>query len=63
MANDDEWLDEVRRWYYGGNPPAADHEPDTNPGSKEQHPIGYEAADTRLLSPDGPPPTPNASKA
>lgn len=63
MANDEEWLDEVRRWYYGGNAPAADHEPDPDQGSKEQHPIGYEAADTSLLSRDGPLPPPNASKA
>jgi len=40
MANDD-WVNDVRRWYFGGTPPAADREADDldDPAA-----IGYEAA-------------------
>ncbi|MBX3620175.1 MAG: hypothetical protein KF891_09360 [Rhizobacter sp.] len=42
MANDADWVEDVRRWYYGGSPPAseAQAEPDSPAGAD----LGYEAA-------------------
>lgn len=56
MANDDDWLEDVRRWYYGGNPPAAEAD-NTAAGHSA---IGYEAAQPAVQArhwPDAPLPT------
>lgn len=44
MANDD-WVEDVRRWYYGGNPPAAEADNESAIASVE---LGYEAAHPAL---------------
>lgn len=54
MTNDD-WVEDVRRWYYGGNPPAA--EADTEAGSPTPAEWGYETAHPSLQArhwPDAP---------
>jgi hypothetical protein len=54
MTNDD-WLEDVRRWYYGGSPPAAEAEPET--GASVPAELGYEAAHPALQArhwPDAP---------
>lgn len=54
MTNDD-WVEDVRRWYYGGNPPAA--EADLEPGAPASSELGYEAAHPSLQArnwPDAP---------
>ncbi|MET0333109.1 MAG: hypothetical protein ABW190_02475 [Rhizobacter sp.] len=55
MANDADWVEDVRRWYYGGNPPAAEAE--VEPGSATPADLGYEAAHPALQArhwPDAP---------
>lgn len=50
MSNDADWVEDVRRWYYGGNPPAAELE-----GAPAE--LGYEAAHPCLQArhwPDAP---------
>lgn len=57
MATDD-WLEDVRRWYYGGSPPVAESESDGTTASAE---LGYEAAHPALQArhwPDAPGPLP-----
>ncbi len=54
MAINDDWLEDVRRWYYGGNPPAAEAEAD---GTAPPADLGYEAAHPALQArhwPDAP---------
>ena len=46
MPND-EWLEDVRRWYYGGNPPAAEAA-DVEAGASTPVELGYEAAHPAL---------------
>jgi hypothetical protein len=54
MANDDEWLEDVRRWYFGGSPPATD---------ADTAAIGYEAAQPAVQARHWPdPPQPLADK-
>jgi len=56
MANDDDWLEDVRRWYYGGSPPATDGEHNAAAGHSA---IGYEAAQPAVQArhwPDAPQP-------
>ena len=53
MSNDEQWLEDVHRWYYGGTPPDAYRE-DHFVGDEA---IGYEAAHPALQSqqwPDAP---------
>ncbi len=55
MANDAQWVDDVRRWYFGGHPPAGELAADGSDGGDELA-IGYEAANPVLqgcLWPDG----------
>ena len=55
MANDAQWVDDVRRWYFGGHPPAGELAADGSDASDELA-IGYEAANPALqgcLWPDG----------
>ena len=47
MANDAQWVDDVRRWYFGGHPPAGELAADGSDGSDELA-IGYEAANPAL---------------
>lgn len=43
MANDSEWVQDVRRWYFGGHPPEGELALDGSEG-REEFAIGYEAA-------------------
>lgn len=45
MANDD-WVEDVRRWYYGGNPPATEAESETGVSNTAE--LGYETAHPSL---------------
>lgn len=45
MANDD-WVEDVRRWYFGGNPPATEPEGDVSASSTAE--LGYETAHPSL---------------
>ena len=45
MANDEEWVEDIRRWYYGGNPPAGDNASEAGAAPSE---LGYEAAHPAL---------------
>lgn len=52
MGNEEQRLDEVHRWYYGGTPPDAYRE-----DAAAEEAIGYEAAHPALQAmqwPDGP---------
>lgn len=63
MANDADWVEDVRRWYYGGNPPAA--EGDADPGGASAVDLGYEAAHPALQArhwPDAPVPRNDVSR-
>ncbi|MEO6409530.1 MAG: hypothetical protein ABIO45_12360 [Burkholderiaceae bacterium] len=54
MASEAEWLDDVRRWYFGGTPPETD-DPATESGNDDD--VGYEAAHPALVAhhwPDAP---------
>ncbi|MCR5885223.1 hypothetical protein LRS03_21130 [Rhizobacter sp. J219] len=54
MPNDD-WVEDVRRWYYGGNPPATEADPE--PGAIVPTELGYETAHPSLQArhwPDAP---------
>ena len=54
----DEWVEDVRRWYYGGNAPAADGEASA-PVATDAGELGYEAAHPALQArhwPDAPAP-------
>ncbi len=42
MANDTEWVQEVRRWYFGGHPPEGEFADGSD--RREELAIGYEAA-------------------
>ncbi|HZE92525.1 MAG TPA: hypothetical protein VE029_12570 [Rhizobacter sp.] len=51
MASDSDWVQDVRRWYFGGTPPSGD--PDSVACKTGVEPgidgvIGYEAADPSL---------------
>jgi hypothetical protein len=52
MANEDaEWVDDVRRWYYGGNAPAGDRDLDNaEMRDPAEAVMGYEAAHPTLQS-------------
>ena len=55
MANDTEWVQDVRRWYFGGHPPEGESSSDGAVGTDELA-IGYEAAIPQLHAtswPDG----------
>ena len=57
MADHSSWVDEVRRWYYAGTPPAGAHEPATADDGSDIADLGYEAANPALQSrhwPDAP---------
>lgn len=57
MSNDADWVEDVRRWYYGGNPPEAEAE--VEPGAATPADLGYEAAHPSLQArhwPDAPVP-------
>jgi hypothetical protein len=57
MASNDEWVEDVRRWYFGGTAPAADRDAEGSPGSHDE--MGYEAAQPALQArhwPDAPAP-------
>jgi len=59
MASHDEWVEDVRRWYFGGNAPAADREQDGEANAAESQELGYEAAHPVLQArhwPDAPSP-------
>ncbi len=47
MANDDDWVQDVRRWYFGGHPPQGEFAVD---GSEaiDEHAVGYEVASPDL---------------
>ncbi len=47
MANEQEWIDDVRRWYFGGHPPLGELASDGSQGHDELA-VGYEA-DSRGL--------------
>jgi hypothetical protein len=54
MANDD-WVEDVRRWYFGGNPPATEPESDISASPTAE--LGYETAHPSLQArhwPDAP---------
>lgn len=58
MASNDEWVEDVRRWYFGGNAPAADRDADAQSGDSGE--LGYEAAHPALQArhwPDAPKPS------
>ena len=59
MATDD-WVEDVRRWYYGGTAPAADAQlPADDAGRAGEADVGYEAAHPMLQArhwPDAPKP-------
>lgn len=54
MASEADWLDDVRRWYFGGTPPQTDlADPPGDPATD----LGYEAAHPALVAqhwPDAP---------
>ncbi len=43
MANEQEWVDDVKRWYFGGHPPAGELAPDGSERGDELA-VGYEAS-------------------
>ena len=49
MANDTDWVQDVRRWYFGGHPPEGEVGIDEHDGGGELA-VGYEAAMPRLLT-------------
>ncbi len=54
MASESEWLDDVRRWYFGGTPPETDGTTEIEATGTD---VGYEAAHPSLLArhwPDAP---------
>jgi hypothetical protein len=54
MANDSDWVADVRRWYFSGQGPTAAASPDADPDGIA---LGYEAAHPALQSahwPDAP---------
>lgn len=54
MASETEWLDDVRRWYFGGTPPETDRD-EADPALAPD--VGYEAAHPSLVArhwPDAP---------
>ena len=56
MAND-EWVEDVRRWYYGGTQPAADRDAELSAQGGDTAALGYEAAHPALQArhwPDAP---------
>lgn len=58
MANDD-WVEDVRRWYYGGTQPAADRDTEMSASAGDATELGYEAAHPTLQAhhwPDAPSP-------
>ena len=58
MASNDDWVEDVRRWYFGGNAPAADRDAEAE-GGADPHELGYEAAHPALQArhwPDAPGP-------
>ena len=60
MANDADWVEDVRRWYFGGNAPAADAELASQaPVVGDPVEVGYETAHPALQArhwPDAPRP-------
>jgi hypothetical protein len=56
MDSKDDWVEDVRRWYYGGNAPAADISAEGQPAADTPE-LGYEAAHPTLQArhwPDAP---------
>lgn len=54
MASEAQWLDDVRRWYFGGTPPETDG-PEMEARADDD--LGYEAAHPALVArhwPDAP---------
>ena len=49
MANDTDWVQDVRRWYFGGHPPEGEAATDGH-DSHDELAIGYEAAMPLLQS-------------
>ena len=51
MANDTEWVQDIRRWYFGGHPP----EGEAGSDGRDELAVGYEAANPHLQTgwPDG----------
>jgi len=47
MANDTEWVQDIRRWYFGGHPPEGEAGSDGHDG-RDELAVGYEAANPRL---------------
>lgn len=47
MANDSQWIDDVRLWYFGGHPPAGELGVDGSDTSDELA-LGYEAVNPAL---------------
>ena len=43
MANDEDWIQDVRRWYFGGHPPQGEFATDGSEG-RDELAVGYEAA-------------------
>ncbi len=59
MANDSDWVEDVRRWYYGGSEPTDGALVVRNESTAEPDVIGYEAAHPALQArhwPDAPVP-------
>ncbi len=48
MANDADWVEDVRRWYYGGKQPAADQDGSVNAPEDDVGLLGYETAHPAL---------------
>ena len=44
MASQDDWVEDVRRWYYGGHAPASDNDVDAQPDTGDSPALGYETA-------------------
>lgn len=47
MANDTEWVQDVRRWYFGGHPPEGEEGVDGQ-NSHDELAVGYEASTPSL---------------
>jgi len=58
MATDADWVEDVRRWYFGGNPPATDTHIDTETNTSGPVELGYEAAQPALQARHWPDPLP-----
>ena len=43
MSNDDDWVNDVRRWYFGGHPPEGEFTAD-DIAAQDEHALGFDAA-------------------